>query len=693
MKGQSVGLGGGGVSYADTAASGTNTADNMDYLPQHHHDNNNPITNTTTTTTTTLGEEKKDEYVGLPLTDVEEGIELSPSTTTAVQTANGTTAKKKTHNKAITEEEEEEEGTNTNDNNITNFLHFSPSQEQDNDINDNDDEERQALLLSLLTTRVPAEFQIALRLGLAAVEFGSISYKAESFMVRLLRERFGYLATVWVSNGSLTLSIFSSHHNNNNNTNATANNNNPTMPTTDAVAQNRKDGNNNNPHAGGPLAAGIIRATIHPKKENHQNATAHANPIVGTNNGLTNSHNAIPVEKQQRKQQQQQQPLSPPQQLLPQQQPIVPPAASTVRLPWMVTLPFSAGTDCQKLIDLSSICADLLNDVMDVDQASLALEELHTKDPHWNSWQKSLAYIVTSAGFVAILRGNDTDLWIGLLGGALTRVTVKLFDRYWPNKSATFGKWAAAFGPAVLATSISLTTLHCNVSIVIIGSCISEMPGFMITTGTAELVHNCILAGLGNWISAFLICVWLAFGGACGYYGVLAVAGKDYEDYKYWTSGGNPIDELWFILIAPVLALCFSIFFAVGRSELPQSIVVCLVGFGMSLTIDKFPDPNLGNVMAAFVTTVAAQIWARSWHHKLRYGLDHEAVPNPSSVVLLPAFFILVGGSIGVRAFASLVAGDVDEGGSTLLQFLLVPFELVLGMYLGMSLIPSTSVL
>jgi uncharacterized membrane protein YjjP (DUF1212 family) len=365
---------------------------------------------------------------------------------------------------------------------------------------------------------------------------------------------------------------------------------------------------------------------------------------------------------------------------------------SMVRLPYTVSVPIKEGADLQKLEDLSCICADLLHGDIDLSQAAHLLEELENQGPHWNVYFRSVAYAVTSAGFAAILKGSWTDVWLSLLGGILSYVATSAFSRYWPTTRNTLGMLMAALLPAILATTTSLIhDLNVNTSIVSISSIIAEVPGFSITKGTSELGKNLILAGLGHWIKAILAGVWLACGVTLGSYGTLLATGKDIEDTRNNTAA--PIPELWYLLVAPVLGLCFSIYFSVGRRQLFMSVVVCCIGFGMSLTIEYFGDPNLGNVVAAFVTTLAGMVWSRSWHHKCLYGMDHVIVPSPASVVVLPSFFILVGGSIGVQAFSFIVVGNTVDGSITLLQYLLLPATLVLGMYLAQVIVPSTSVL
>lgn len=480
------------------------------------------------------------------------------------------------------------------------------------DGNDNDDMDLdEAYLLSS-----PAEFQTALQLGIAALRFGAVSYKVETFLVRLLK-RFGYSSTVWVINTDLFLSIYHYHDD--------------------------------------------------PSDHDPEGQVDDANTILDVETEAGG----------------QEEPRTRPLMMHP----------SMLRLPYTVSVPIKEGANLQKLEDLSCICRDLLHDNIDSNQAAQLLQELEKQGPHWNVYLRSVAYAVTSAGFAAILKGSWTDVWISLLGGVLAFITTSAFSRYWPSTRDTLGMFAAALLPAILATAFSLMHgLEVNTSIVSISSIISEVPGFSITKGTSELGKNLILAGLGHWIRAFLAGVWLACGATLGTYVTLFVTGKELEDTRS-TSTAAPIPESWYLLVAPVLGLCFSIYFSVGRRQLFASVIICCIGFGMSLTIEDFGDPNLGNVVAAFVTTLASMIWSRSWHHKFLYGMDHVVVPSPASVVILPSFFVLVGGSIGVRAFSFIVAGNTVDGSSTLLEFLLVPATLVLGMYLAQVIVPSTSVL
>lgn len=379
--------------------------------------------------------------------------------------------------------------------------------------------------------------------------------------------------------------------------------------------------------------------------------------------------------------------------------------------PFTLTVPFQEGTDFHRLVQLSDICANLIDNNNNKRNTSTSdgpvisarpdttteiqsqLQELDNQEPQWSLSTIAIAYVLCSAAFVSQLQGSWLDIGLGLLGGTLSFTVVTAFGRYWPDRTHTFGKLLAAFLPAVAITGVAMaTSSSVNINAAIIGSIISEVPGFGITKGTFELAQNRILAGLGHWIAAFLTCAWLALGMVGGVFLVLTLAGQDTEDLDI---DSTPIDRLWYILMGPILGVCFSISFHVGQRELPFSILVCLVAFGMNLTIEHYHNENVGTVVAAFfVTTLTAQIWSRSWHHRLMIlGKNNkETTPYPSTIVLMPAFFILVGGSIGVRGFAAIFTGNEDDGESTLWNFILVPILLVFGIYLGISTIPSVSV-
>ena len=128
----------------------------------------------------------------------------------------------------------------------------------------------------------------------------------------------------------------------------------------------------------------------------------------------------------------------------------------------------------------------------------------------------------------------------------------------------------------------------------------------------------------------------------------------------------------WIFLFAPLPCICFPIYFKVGYRETIPAFFVSLLSLSMTLIITEFNNAMLGSFVAAFVTSLASHVWSRGWHgcycltsrqwlrvenynnkssnqKKFRYKHKVDIHPpyRPESIVGIPTFFALAGGSLG----------------------------------------------
>ena len=83
---------------------------------------------------------------------------------------------------------------------------------------------------------------------------------------------------------------------------------------------------------------------------------------------------------------------------------------------------------------------------------------------------------------------------------------------------------------------------------------------------------------------------------------------------------------------------------------------------------------NFGNLLGTIVLVLFTSLWARK-------------TGRPPSIVLVPAFVLLVSGSIGFRGLAAFAAGNMQTGGPEFLQMFVVALTLAAGLVIGVTLL------
>ena len=98
------------------------------------------------------------------------------------------------------------------------------------------------------------------------------------------------------------------------------------------------------------------------------------------------------------------------------------------------------------------------------------------------------------------------------------------------------------------------------------------------------------------------------------------------------------------------------------------------IAYGGILLGSDLLGSNFGNLLGTVVLVLFTSIWART-------------TGRPPSIVLVPAFILLVSGSIGFRGLAAFAAGNMQAGGQEFLQMFVVALTLAAGLVIGFTLL------
>jgi uncharacterized membrane protein YjjB (DUF3815 family) len=136
----------------------------------------------------------------------------------------------------------------------------------------------------------------------------------------------------------------------------------------------------------------------------------------------------------------------------------------------------------------------------------------------------------------------------------------------------------------------------------------------------------------------------------------------------------TPVDQMWLLLLFPLLLVGLGLAFQVSRKDLPWSVLVSGLAFLGVMAGSSLLDSNLGNLLGTIVAVVIANLWARK-------------TGRPSSIVLIPAIVMLVSGTIGFRGLASMAEGELLLGVQQFLQMFIVAITILAGILIGFTIV------
>lgn len=200
------------------------------------------------------------------------------------------------------------------------------------------------------------------------------------------------------------------------------------------------------------------------------------------------------------------------------------------------------------------------------------------------------------------------------------------------------------------------------------------LPGFTLTTAVGELAQRHLAAGTARLTGAFLQFITLGFG--------VALAGQLIQKWPGPPPLASPLPlpgwtEAVALLLAPV---GLAVLLRAERRDIPGIIVTSMVAYLGARLGAVALGPELGLFVGSFAVAVAGALYARR--------LD-----RPTVVTTVPAFFLLVPGSIGFRSVAALVSRDVIPGVDTAFRMVLMAVALAAGLLVANLIVPRPSLL
>jgi uncharacterized membrane protein YjjP (DUF1212 family) len=338
---------------------------------------------------------------------------------------------------------------------------------------------------------------------------------------------------------------------------------------------------------------------------------------------------------------------------------------SPQRVEVMATPP--PNIDLDKLARLGELLNEIKEGHLSISDADARIAALDQIPPPWGKFATMLGYVFTGLGLAPLLGAGWTDTLVATVFSILVYGLVLLSARM----GAITMSWmplSTALIIGFLATLVKYWVPDLNLVLVILSAVAIILPGYSISLGAGELVAQHVLSGVSNLMSGLITLVKQIAGAIIG----IGIASLLVTTVA--TEFETPVDQMWLLLLFPLLLVGLGLAFQVSRKDLPWSVLVSGLAFLGVMAGSSLLDSNLGNLLGTIVAVVIANLWARK-------------TGRPSSIVLIPAIVMLVSGTIGFRGLASMAEGELLLGVQQFLQMFIVAITILAGILIGFTIV------
>ena len=325
------------------------------------------------------------------------------------------------------------------------------------------------------------------------------------------------------------------------------------------------------------------------------------------------------------------------------------------------------GTELNRLAKVGELINELGNGKLSIAEASTRLDEID-KIPHpWGNLTTALAYVLCGVAFPVLMGGS----WMDLILSGIFSLVVFFMVMNSGSKGPLAAEWlplSTAFVAGILAGISRFFFPEVNVVLVTLSAVLILIPGYGISVGVVEIVTKHINSGLSNLVSGLIYLFKQFFGGLLGVKAVGLILTIPAA------TTAVPIDSVWLWLFMPSIIIGLAIALQTPYRDFFWTCLAMVIAYGGILLGSDLVGSNFGNLLGTIVLVLFTNTWART-------------TGRPPSIVLVPAFILLVSGSIGFRGLAAFAAGNMQTGGQEFLQMFVVALTLAAGLIIGVTLI------
>jgi uncharacterized membrane protein YjjP (DUF1212 family) len=323
--------------------------------------------------------------------------------------------------------------------------------------------------------------------------------------------------------------------------------------------------------------------------------------------------------------------------------------------------------DLDKLARLGELLNEIKEGSLSVSDAYDRIDQIDQVPPPWGKFASLLGYVFTGLGLAPLLGAGWTDTFVATVFSILVYGMVLLSARM----GAITTSWmplSTALITGFLATLVKYWVSDLNLVLVILSAVAIILPGYSISLGVGELVAQHVLSGVSNLMSGLITLIKQIAGAIIG----ISIASLFVTTAA--TEPETPVNQMWVMLLFPLLLVGLGLAFQVSRRDFPWSVLLSGIAFLGVLGGTSLMDSNLGNLLGTIIAVVLANLWSRK-------------TGRPTSIVLIPAIVMLVSGTIGFRGLAAMAEGELLLGVQQFLQMFIVAITILAGILIGFTIV------
>ncbi|MFI5527736.1 threonine/serine exporter family protein [Kitasatospora sp. NPDC051853] len=321
-----------------------------------------------------------------------------------------------------------------------------------------------------------------------------------------------------------------------------------------------------------------------------------------------------------------------------------------------------------RLTALKPLLADLAQGRTDLTQAERRLERIRNSPAPYPWWLKLLGIVLFSVGFAPLMQPTWYEIGTTAALSAVVAALAVAADRR-PRLTKVL--------PLVVSVTVSVLTLELFADdparggpvLLMLPALFFFVPGDYLSAASAELAAGLVTTGAVRLVYSAFLLLQLYVGVLIG---VLVTGTPTRALFDQAATSDLPRWSLflsWIVFtVGTVLA------FAVPLRLLGVLLLLVYLTVGVQSLVTGLIGEVGGTFVAATVLAVVATVLARSPRHP------------PRLVLLLPGFFTLTVGSLGMRGLTTLAGGYVIEGFQDLLKLVTIVVSIAVGMVLGAAL-------
>ncbi|MDT7844742.1 threonine/serine exporter family protein [Streptomyces justiciae] len=317
---------------------------------------------------------------------------------------------------------------------------------------------------------------------------------------------------------------------------------------------------------------------------------------------------------------------------------------------------------------LKPLLADVGSGRTDVTRAGIALARIEGSSPPYPWWAKLIGIVLFALGFAPLMQPTWYEIATTAVLATIAATLAVTADRV-PRLAAVLPLLVSTVISVVTIEAFARTPTHGGPVLLMLPALFYFVPGDYLSAATAELAAGRMTTGAIRLVSSVFLLVQLYLGVLLGVYATGASTRALFDiaaeaDLPRWA-----LFLSWIVFTAgTVLA------FAIPYRLFWPLLALVYVTVAVQSLVTKLIGETGGTFVAAVVLTSVATILARAPHRP------------PRLVLLLPGFFTLTVGSLGMRGLTTLAGGYVIEGFRDLLKLVTIVTAIAVGMVVGATL-------